>query len=134
MGLENNLQIIGVGEDGDSKFRRFYLQTYSVNKLPGDRIILNYEGFNFAGEVKQIDTHFTATVMHSDWKLFIKKWRNQLLNTRKILVLGNNVVLVTYMYLMQIYNAFKLESGLSKSDVFGRDKQNVDATKPYFAA
>ena len=31
-------------------------------------------------------------------------------------------------YLNEIYEAFKLESGLWKSDVFVRDKQNVDAT------
>ena len=31
-------------------------------------------------------------------------------------------------YLTEIYEAFKLESGLWKSDVFVRDKQNVDAT------
>lgn len=125
MGLENNIRIIGVGADGDSKVRKFYLQTYSKNKLPGNCITLDYEGFDFAGEIKQINTHSTATVMQPDWKHLIKKWRNQLLNTRKILVMGNSVVLIEY--LMEIYESFKLESGLWKSDVFVRDKQNVDA-------
>ena len=79
MGLENNIHIIGVGADGDSKFRKFYLQTYSINKLPGNSISLNYEGFEFGGEIKRIDTHFTTTVMQPDWTHLIKKWRNQLL-------------------------------------------------------
>lgn len=63
--------------------------------------------------------------MQPDWKHLIKKWRNQLLNTQKTLVLGDNVVPVEY--LMQIYDAFKLESGLWKSGLFVCDKQNVDA-------
>ena len=49
----------------------------------------------------------------------------ELLNTRKILIMGDTVVLLEY--LMEIYETFKLESGLWKSDVFVRDKQNVDA-------
>lgn len=125
MGLENNIHIIGFGADGDSKFRKFYLQTYSKNKLAANSITLDYEGFDFGGEIKRIDGHLTATVMQPDWKHLIKKWRNQLLNTRKILIMGDTVVLLEY--LMEIYETFKLESGLWKSDVFVRDKQNVDA-------
>lgn len=125
MGLENNIHIIGFGANGDSKFRKFYLQTYSKNKLAANSITLDYEGFDFGGEIKRIDGHLTATVMQPDWKHLIKKWRNQLLNSRKILIMRDTVVLLEY--LMEIYETFKLESGLWKSDVFVSDKQNVDA-------
>lgn len=101
------------------------MQTYSKNKLAANSIKLDYEGFDFGGEIKRIDGHLTATVMQPDWKHLIKKWRNQLLNTRKILIMGDTVVLLEY--LMEIYETFKLESGLWKSAVFVRDKENVDA-------
>ena len=39
--------------------------------------------------------------------------------------MGDTVVLLEY--LMEIYETFKLESGLWKSAVFVRDKENVDA-------
>jgi len=65
--------------------------------------------------------------MQPDWKHLIKKWRNQLLNTKKILLMGKSVVLIEY--LMDIFETYKLQSGLWKSDVFVRDKQNVDAAK-----
>ena len=68
--------------------------------------------------------------MKPDWRHLIKKWRNQLLNTKKILLMGKNLVIMKH--LMEIYETYKLESGLWKSDVFVRDKQNVDAAKQLF--
>ena len=68
MGLENNIHIIGFGADGDSMFRTFYLQTYSKNKLEANSTTLDYEGFDFGGEIKRIDGHLTAMVMQPDWK------------------------------------------------------------------
>jgi len=34
MGLDNNISIIGIGADGDSKVRKFYLDTYAKIKQP----------------------------------------------------------------------------------------------------
>lgn len=55
----------------------------------------------------------------------LKKWRNQILNVRRVLVLGNSLVMIED--LMRLYESKKLQSGLWKSDIFVRDKQNVDA-------
>lgn len=76
---------------------------------------------------ERIGTTNIATTMEPDWGHLIKKWRNQLLNTRKILLMGENLVIIEH--LMEIYETYKLESGLWKSDVFVCDKQNVDAAK-----
>lgn len=66
MGLEHNIHVIGVEADGDSKFKNFCLQTYSRNKLPGNSITPDLEGFDFAGQIKRVDTLLTATVMQPD--------------------------------------------------------------------
>ena len=63
--------------------------------------------------------------MFPDWKHLIKKWRNQILNVRRILVLGKGFVMIEQ--LKQLYETKNLESGLWKSDIFVTDRQNVDA-------
>ena len=65
--------------------------------------------------------------MQPDWKHLIKKWRNQLLNTKKLLLMGKSVAQIEN--LMTIYDIYKLESGLWKSNIFVCNKQNVDAAK-----
>ena len=71
------------------------------------------------------DTQVIPSVMFPDWRHLFKKWCNQLLNMRKLLLLGEHVVQIKH--LIQIYEPYKLDSGLWKSDVNVRDKQNVDA-------
>ena len=63
--------------------------------------------------------------MFPDWKHLIKKWRNQILNVRWVLVLGNGFVMIED--LMRLYEGKKLASSLWRSNVFVRDRQNVDA-------
>ena len=67
--------------------------------------------------------------MFPDWKHLIKKWRNQILNVQRFLVLGNGFVMIED--LMRLYEGKKLSSGLWKSDVFVRDRQNMDAAIQY---
>ena len=127
MGLDNNIHIIGIGADGDSKFRKFFLDKYTKGNEQNNGLTLDYEGFDFSSETKQFGTLLSTTVMQPDWKHLIKKWRNQLLNTKKLLLMGKSVPQIEN--LMTIYDTYKLESGLWKSDIFVRDKQNVDAAK-----
>ena len=125
MAVENNLPIIGIGADGDSKVRKFYMDTYIKKAQETDGLTLDFKGFDFAAVVKHIGTTNIAATMQPDWRHLIKKWRNQLPNTKKILLMVKNLVIMEH--LIKIYETYKLESGLWKSDVFVRDKQNVDA-------
>ena len=84
MAVDNNLPIIGIGADGDSKVRKFYMDTYIKKAQETDGLTLDFEGFDFAAVVKRIGATNIAATMQPDWRHLIKKWRNQLLKTKKI--------------------------------------------------
>ena len=87
-------------------------------------ISIPHKGLNFVSVVEDIHGLTVPTLMFPDWKPLIKKWRNEILNVRWVLVLGNRFVMIED--LMRLYEGKKLASGLWKSDVFVRDRQNVD--------
>ena len=124
-GGRHNLPVIGIGADGDSKFRKFFMEEFLTKPGNNRTISIPHRGFDFQSVVKDIDGVPVPTLMFPDWKHLIKKWHNQILNVRRILVLGKGFVMVEE--LMQLYETKKLESGLWKSDIFVRDRQNVDA-------
>ncbi|KAL9977288.1 hypothetical protein ACROYT_G014677 [Oculina patagonica] len=124
-GAENGMRVVGLGADGDSKVRKFYLQSYLTNGVNTNRPGLEYDGFDFSATLEDFGDLRVPSIMFPDWRHLIKKWRNQILNTRKVLILGKRYVLCEH--LMQIYTKYKLKSGLWKSDVYVKDKQNVDA-------
>ena len=64
-------------------------------------------------------------VMFPDWRHLVKKWRNQLLNVKGLLIIGSGVAQIEH--LMKVFENYRIWSGLWKSDVFLKDKQNVDA-------
>lgn len=117
--------IIGIGADGDSKFRKYFMEEFLTRTGMDRTISIPHRGFNFQSVIKDIDRVAVPTLMFPDWKHLIKKWRNQILNVRRILVLGNGFVMIEE--LMQLYETKKLVSGLWKSDIFVKDRQNVDA-------
>lgn len=84
-----------------------------------------HRGFDFVSVVKTFDGVTVPTLMFPDWKHLIKKWRNQILNVRRMLVIGKGFIMIEER--MRLYEAKKLESGLWKSDIFVKDRQNVDA-------
>ena len=94
MGSENYICIIGIGADGDSKFRKFFLDKYTKGKQWDNGITLDYEGFDFSSKTRQFGTQLSTTVMQPDWRHLITKWRNQLLNTKRLLLMGKNVILI----------------------------------------
>ena len=91
--------------------------------------------FHFASKVVTFRLNFTFCVNCPLRQLsiasfcgvthLIKRWRNQILNVRRVLVLGKGVVQMEH--LMKTYEMNRIRSGLWKSDVFVKDKENVDA-------
>ena len=63
--------------------------------------------------------------MFPDQLHMIKKWRNQLLNTRRLLVMGQKCAMLEH--LIQVFQNYRLATGLWQTDVWVKDKQNVDA-------
>ena len=125
-GAQQNLKILGIGADGDSKFRKYYFERFLKRREHLNNVIsIPHKGFNFVSVVEDIHGITVPTLMFPDWKHLIKKWRNQILNVRRGLVLGNGFVMIED--LIRLYERNKLTSGLWKSDVFVRDRQNVDA-------
>ena len=95
--------------------------------MDGQGVIISipHRGFDFVSVVKTFDGVTVPTLMFPDWKHLIKKWRNQILNVHRMLVIGKGFIMIEE--LMRLYEAKKLESGLWKSDIFVKDWQNVDA-------
>ena len=129
-GGRNDIMVIGLGADGDSKVRKYYVETFK--KSHGERndvINIDNESFQFSCVVQDVTEMDVAkqipTLTFADWRHLMKKWRSQILNVRHVLVLGKGVVQIEH--LMKTYQMNRIQSGLWKSDVFVKDKQNVDA-------
>jgi hypothetical protein len=110
------------------------IYTWRFTKTAGDRndiITIAYESFDFVSVISKINLDSdevptnVPSIMFLDWRHLIKQWRNQLLNVKRILVLGDRFVQLEH--LMKTYEMYKIEYGLWKSDVFVKDKQNVNA-------
>ena len=65
------------------------------------------------------------TIMFPDWRHLIKKWCNQLLNVKCILIIGEGAAQVQH--IMKVFDVDRILSGLWKSDVVVKDRQNVNA-------
>ena len=59
--------------------------------------------------------------MFPDWRHLVKKWWNQLLNVKRVLVIGNGVAQIEH--LMKVFESDRITSGLWKSDVFVKDSR-----------
>lgn len=66
MGLDNNVHIIGIGADRDSKFRKFFLDKYTKGNEQNNGLTLDYESFDVSSETKQFGTLLSTTVMQPD--------------------------------------------------------------------
>ncbi|XP_066928659.1 uncharacterized protein [Clytia hemisphaerica] len=122
-GLENNLKVIGFGADGDSKVRKFYEKQFSHNSKATN--VLTFKGSSYDCVIEDINGQLLPKLPFPDWKHCLKKLRNQILNVKKLLVIGDYAVKLEH--LMNIFEKHKLDSGLWKTDIYVRDKQNVDA-------
>lgn len=91
---------------------------------------MNYDSFDFNIVVQNFHglgvDNPVLTVMFPHWRHLVKKWRNQLLNVKRLLIIGSGIAQIEH--LMKVFENDRIWSGLRKSDVFVRDKQNVDTT------
>ena len=91
---------------------------------------MNYDLFDFNIVVQNFHglgvDNPVPTVMFPDRRHLVKKWRNQLLNVKRLLIIGSGIAQIEH--LMKVFENDRIWSGLRKSDVFVRDKQNVDTT------
>lgn len=51
-GAENGMHVVGLGADGDSKVRKFYLQSYLTKGVNTNRPGLEYDGFDFCATLE----------------------------------------------------------------------------------
>ena len=117
----NGITVVGVGADGDSKVRKYYVERF--RKIHGDRndvIDIHYDSFDckcVMEDLRDMGINFPIpTLMFPDWRHLIKKWRNQLLNVKRVLILGEGVVQIEH--LMKTFEQDRMRCGLWKSDVF----------------
>ena len=129
-GYRNGMKVVGLGADGDSKVRKYYVDRFKKREEDRNDIVsLHYNSFEFNVVVEDyqnmdIDT-FVPTLMFPDWRHLIKKWRNQLLNVKRILIIGEGTAQIEH--IIKVLEKDRIRSGLWKSDVFVKDKQNVNA-------
>ena len=92
-------------------------------------ISLNYDSFDFnivVEDLQNMDFDVPVpTIIFPDWRHLIKKWRNQLLNVKRILIIGEGAAQIEH--IMKVFDIDRIRSGLWKSDVFVKDRQNVNA-------
>ncbi|KAK3734785.1 hypothetical protein QZH41_007917 [Actinostola sp. cb2023] len=126
---QQSMMVVGLGADGDSKVRKYYMEQFKRKEaITNDLdIVDDFFSYNFVLEdLSHMGVpNVIPTMMFPDWRHLIKKWRNQLLNVKRILVLGNGVVQIEH--LIKVLHNDRMRCGLWKSDVFVKDKQNVDA-------
>jgi len=92
-------------------------------------ISLNYDSFDFNIVVEDFQNmEFDVpvpTIMFPDWRHLVKKWRNQPLNVKCILIIGEGAAQIEH--IMNMFEIDRIRSGLWKSDVFVKDRQNINA-------
>ena len=129
-GSHNDITVARLGADGDSKVRKYYVDCFRKNQEDrNDVISLNYDSFDFNivfEDFQNMDFDVPVpTIMFPDWRHLIKKWRNQLLNVKRILIIGEGATQTEH--IMKVFDMDRIRSGLWKSDVFVKDRQNVNA-------
>lgn len=148
-----SLPILGFGADGDSKVRKHWEYSFSDwpdgGPKPDSARLIDHPGFTFHLNSKIECTHQqTQSITNTDnqpcemclvsfalpfpdpFHMF-KKLRNQLLNCRRFLIIGEHKVMLEN--IIDMYNSHKIESGLWKTDVWVKDRQNVNAALRLFS-
>lgn len=85
------MKVIGISADGDSRFQKYFIQRFMNSELQegGNAITICYESFEYVSVIEKINDVEIPTLMFPDWRHLTKKLRNQLLNIKRILVIGN---------------------------------------------
>lgn len=104
-GLASGIHIIGVGADGDAKVRKFFNLFFAVDrKLEENESIITLPNLLFGAVVEESGA--LPAIFFPDWKHLLKKWRNQVLNVKRLLMLGKGMVMLEH--LMEIHERFVL--------------------------
>lgn len=122
-GHQYNFNIYGLGADGDSKIRSFYIHRYLKNHGCND-FTIDRQDFTFALPQNQLDS---IDCPFPDPRHLLKKWRNQLLNIRRLLIMGDHLVQLEHLMELADIEELKHTLGLWKTDIRVNDKQNVNA-------
>ena len=93
---QKNMGVVGFGADGDSKVHKYYTDQFKRRHGQKNSVIdIDYEsfGYNFVFEdLRDIGvTNPVPTIMFPDRRHLIKKWRNKLLNVKRLLVIGDGI-------------------------------------------
>ena len=66
-GARQNMKIIGIGADGDSKFRKYYLERFQKGPdRPDNMISIPHKGFIFGSVVENVQGITITTLMFPD--------------------------------------------------------------------
>ncbi len=127
-GVHSGVHLIGFGADGDSKMRKYWSSCILDNPKPGD----DMDGGMMLGHSSPNIENFILPF--PDSLHLIKKLRNQVLNMKRLLVLGENCVMLEHLRDMSHSSEkLKVESKLWDTDIYVNDKQNVDAALRFFS-
>ena len=109
-GKQFGLDIISLGADGDSRLRKSYRETYLKDKNDIRKCIaIPHRTFTYCSVLDSVGGE-KPQLMFPVWKHLFKKWRNQPLNVKRMLIIGNYFPQIEY--LMLFYEKYKLLSGL----------------------
>ena len=89
------LDLIGVGADGDGKVRKYYKEEFT-DQSKRDKSI-KIEGLVYVSTLSEEGGKLLPSAPYPDWKHIIKKWRNQLLNAIRLLVIGSHAIKLEYL-------------------------------------
>ena len=132
-GQRNGLNIYGLGADGDAKIRSYYQQRF-LKKETAEKssscFTINRADFLYFLPRNIESSQFECPF--PDPRHLIKKWRNQILNVRRFLVLGNDGVQLEHLMEIADCDSYKHKLGLWKTDIKVNDKQNVNAAVRLF--
>ena len=124
-----DINIFGLGADGDLKVRAYYLKKFSIDKQDTSMTI-DREDFSFCLPLNENSQQFECAF--PDPRHLIKKWRNQILNVRRLLILGHHLIQLEHLMEIADNEKYKHNLGLWKTDIKVSDKQNVNAAVRLF--
>lgn len=107
-GHQYNFNIYGLEADGDSKIRSFYIHRYLKNHGFND-FTIDRQDFTFALSQNQLDS---IDCPFPDHRHLLKKWRNQLLNIRRLLIMGDHLVQLEHLMKLADIEELKHTLGL----------------------
>eukprot|EP00732_Lithocolla_globosa_P001768 Lithocolla_globosa_v1_NODE_966_length_3014_cov_12.896249.p1 type:complete len:930 gc:universal NODE_966_length_3014_cov_12.896249:2799-10(-) len=125
----SNINIVGLGADGDSKVRKNWENRYN-SKLNGKSPAFDRPGFFLTCDLAEAKDGKSLLFCFPDPRHLLKKLRNSILKCNRLLVVGSQTVKLDHC--LAALDKSALECGLWRTDLFVRDKQNFDAAARIF--